>query len=147
MFCFRTIIKLVTVALALSFVICPNRFHATAAGTSLGEQSDHQVGTQVVDVVTKPQQVFDPYWTTEKGFATTIYIRNVHIDQSIKATVSLILPRRTIALPQTHIGPLQTVSIEVGKALLDRGEKLGQTGGAVIDLMPNLRVRSPLLHT
>src|SRR5262245_34986928 len=48
-----------------------------------------------------PHRIFAPHWSTEGSFITTIYIRNVHINRTITARLSLILERRTITLPWT----------------------------------------------
>jgi hypothetical protein len=78
-------------------------------------------------------RVYAPHWSTENGFATTIYIRNVQIKKAITARLSLVLDRRTIKLSPTRIDALQTVAINLSQALVKKGEASEQSGGAVID--------------
>ncbi|MCP9495945.1 MAG: hypothetical protein MSG64_15970 [Pyrinomonadaceae bacterium MAG19_C2-C3] len=80
-----------------------------------------------------PQQVFAPHWSTKNGFNTKIYIRNVHINQTITAKLSLITAHRIVTLPDAHIEPLQTISVDVAQALTENGESTEQSGGARID--------------
>ena len=49
----------------------------------------------------KPQRVFAPHWTTEDGFQTLVYIRNVHIERAVTTRLSLVLDHRTITLAPT----------------------------------------------
>lgn len=58
----------------------------------------------------------------------------MHIEQAVRATISLVLPHRAIRLPETPIEALQTVAIDVGKALLENGEKAEQTGAAIVEV-------------
>jgi hypothetical protein len=81
----------------------------------------------------KSQIVYAPHWSTEDGFTTTIYIRNVQIDRPITVHVSLLIKNRTIILPKTNIASLQTLEIDVARALARQGERAEQYGGAVID--------------
>lgn len=84
-------------------------------------------------IPSKPQRLYAPHWTTEDGFQTNVYVRNLHIEQAVTARLSLVLDHRTITLPPTQIDPLQTVSIDVARALADNGEKFAQAGGATIE--------------
>src|ERR1700730_10576894 len=78
-------------------------------------------------------RVYAPHWSTEDGFATTIYIRNVQIKKAITARLSLILDRRTVTLSPIRIDALQTVAINLSQALARKGEAAEQSGGALID--------------
>jgi hypothetical protein len=78
-------------------------------------------------------RIFAPHWTTEDGFSTTIYIRNVHVSEPLVAKPSLIFADRTVALPAIAVDPLQTVGIDVGQSLLDHHQVPELSGAAVID--------------
>lgn len=106
---------------------------STEPNSEQSQSSPQSSVTPPTRVASKPQRLFAPHWTTQDGFQTTIYIRNVHIEQAVSATLSLVLDGRTITLPPTQIDPMQTISIDVTNALADSGEKLDQSGGATID--------------
>ncbi len=134
MFCQRSLLKLLASSLFLSLAFTPallpvESLTVRAQDGTPEKASEHQA----LEVEKKPQRVFAPHWTTEATYSTTLYIRNVHFTQSVIAKVSLILDHRIIALPDTLIDSLQTVSIDVKKALLDSGERAEQSGGTVID--------------
>jgi len=80
-----------------------------------------------------PYRVYAPHWSNEAGLSTTIFIRNVQINRALTAKVSLILNHRTITLPQTRVDSLRTIAIDVAKELANRGERVEQSGGAIID--------------
>jgi hypothetical protein len=82
----------------------------------------------------KPQRIFAPHWTTEGSLYTTVFVRNTHLEQVAGVTVSLVLPQRTIRLPETRLDAQQTVAIDVERALLENGEKVEQAGAAFIDV-------------
>jgi hypothetical protein len=98
-----------------------------------GNQSSQQSSvTPPNRLPSKPQRLYAPHWTTQGGFQTTIYIRNVHIEQAVSATLLLVLDHRTIILPAVHIEPMETISIDVAKTLAENGEWTEQSGGATI---------------
>ena len=80
-----------------------------------------------------PYRVYAPHWSNESGLSTTIFIRNVQINRALTAKVSLTLNHRTVTLPQTRVDSLQTIAIDLAKELADRGERVEQSGGAIID--------------
>jgi len=130
----QSLFKLVASFLFLSLMLTPalrpvESVTVSAQDGPLEKTSEHQA----LEIEKKPQRVFAPHWTTEATYFTTLYIRNVHFTQPIITRVSLILDNRTIALPGIFVDSLQTVSVNVQKALLDSGESAAQSGGAVID--------------
>lgn len=84
------------------------------------------------DLVDKQQRIFAPHWSTEGGFTSVIYIRNVQVDRAVIVQVSLILKNRILTLSQTKIDSLQTTTINLASVLAKRGEISEQSGAAVI---------------
>lgn len=89
------------VSFALScLAIVPTLFlHSSEAIQAQDKRQAQASDHQAVVIPIKTQHVFAPRWTTEGGFQTTFYIRNVHIEQVLTASLSLILRKRTIHLP------------------------------------------------
>ena len=134
MLCHQNSFKLIPTFLLLSLVFTPAlRPVETLTVSAKVEPQEEASEHQALDIEKKPQRVFAPHWTTEENFSTTIYIRNVHISQATIARTSLILDHRTIMLPDTFVDSLQTVALDVKKALVESGENPEQSGGAVID--------------
>ena len=82
-----------------------------------------------------PQRIYAPHWTTEGGFKATFYIRNAHVERMVIANVSLLLEHRVVTLPPLQVEPLQTAAMDVSQALAENGEKVEQSGAAVIEFM------------
>lgn len=134
MFCHRNSFKLVASFSLLSLVFTPTLLPVeTLTVSAQDERQEKGSQHQGLEIEKKHQRVFAPHWTTEATYSTTVYIRNVHITQAVLAKVSLILDHRTIALPDTFVDSLQTVSVDVEKALRESGERTEQSGGAAID--------------
>ena len=89
--------------------------------------------TQLNEPPIKPQRVYLPHWSNEDGFVSTIFIRNVNIKHAVNAKLSLILKHRTLTLTPINIPALQTIPVEIGQALITKGEHDNQEGGAYID--------------
>jgi hypothetical protein len=134
MFYHRNSLKLVAFSLFLSLAFTPGLLPVeTLTVSAENEPQEKAPEHSALNIEKTPHRIFAPHWTTEGTYSTTLYIRNVHFTQSVIAKVSLILDHRVIALPDTFVDSLQTVSIDVKKALLDSGERAEQSGGAVID--------------
>jgi hypothetical protein len=80
---------------------------------------------------------FLPRWTTEDGFASILYIRNVQMVNAVRVRLSLILKHRTIILAEKEIDAAQTISVDVSQELIANSERAEQEGGAVIDYTAN----------
>ena len=134
MFCHRNSFKLVESFLLLSLVFTPALLPVeTLTVSAQDEPHEKALEHQAIEIEKKPQRIFAPHWTTEEDFSTTIYIRNVHVTQALTARVSLVLDHRTVALPDIFVDSLQTVALDVKKALIETGQNPEQSGGAVID--------------
>ena len=86
------------------------------------------------------EQIFTsyaPHWSTKSGFETTIYIRNVQVNNPVSFRLSLVLKHRTVQLAEQIVPPTQTVSISVEQELLANGEQAEEDGGATIDFGAN----------
>ena len=126
--------------LVLCLVIEPALIFSTSAqggaqnqskGTAQEEQTPgSKMDRQRLD---KPQTIFAPRWTSEDGFQTAVYIRNVHVERTVTAVAFSYSRSPHNNLPPIRVDSLQTVSIDVGKALADNGEKVEQSGSAIIE--------------
>jgi hypothetical protein len=132
---FQDCLKVTVPMLVFCLAVGPTLIFSSSRGVDAhGDSSKPAQQPQTVKQQSgKPQRVFAPHWTTEDGFQTLVYIRNVHIERAVTTRLSLVLDHRTITLALTHIEPLQTISIDVAKALAENGEKTEQSGGATID--------------
>ena len=57
----------------------------------------------------------------------------MHTQQALSVRVALILDHRTITLADSFVDSLQTVALDVEKALEEFGERAELSGGAVIE--------------
>jgi hypothetical protein len=80
---------------------------------------------------------FLPHWTTEDGFSTLIYVRNVQMENPVSVSLSLMVGNRTVALAERQIAPAQTKRINVRQELIANGENGEQQGSAVITFTAN----------
>jgi hypothetical protein len=140
------VVVLALVTLLMSPMLMPasstNRTMLSALGGSDAARINDHVGrdskssqTSPGDrpVVLKRQSIYAPHWTTEGGFQTELYLRNVHLERPVTAEVSLLVNQGRLRLDPIEIGPLQTVSLDVGASLSQLGVSASQTGGAIID--------------
>jgi hypothetical protein len=136
-----SILFAVLIALSLTPLLTPNSLFSRATAktpqletgnsqTKVAAQSQPAPSIEIPDA---PHRLNAPHWSAEDGFTTIIYVRNVHVSRTITARLSLVLGHRILPLPETHIDSLQTVAIDVSKALTENGESVEQSGAAFID--------------
>lgn len=77
--------------------------------------------------------LFAPHWTSQGGFKTTVYIRNVHIEQALTVKLSLVLGQGMLDLGSQSIGAQQTIAVDINQSLTNRGQNPYQDGAAVIE--------------
>ena len=131
MFCHRNFVAFfLFVSLVFTPILLPVEDSTVSAQN---EPQEHSSGHQALEIEKKPQRVFAPHWTTEATYSTMLYIRNVHVAQAVIAKVSLILDHHTIILPGILVDSLQTVALDLKKALQESGEAAEQSGGGVIE--------------
>lgn len=105
----------------------PSKFKSEVSPlTKTSSQSQEQIFTS-----------YAPHWSTKSSFETTIYIRNVQVNNPASFRLSLVLKHRTVQLAEQIVPPAQTVSINVEQELLANGEQAEEEGGATIDFRAN----------
>ena len=80
-------------------------------------------------------RVFLPYWRTDRGFYSKIYMRNVNVRRSMVVSVSLVTQNDTTKLSDMKIDPAQTISVDVAEVLLANSKPRSTEGRAFIDFL------------
>src|SRR5215218_1307513 len=97
MFRQRGIFKIIASIFVMCFIVAPSIFWIESKPAIAKENQDLQgPDSGIVEIAKKPHRIFAPHWITEGGLQTTIYIRNVHIQDAVTAKLSLILDNRSI---------------------------------------------------
>lgn len=78
-------------------------------------------------------RVYLPYWRTDGGFYSKIYMRNVSVRRSMVVSLSFVTLYDTTKLSRMKIGPAQTISVDVAEALLANSKPGLNEGSAFID--------------
>ena len=119
---------LFTVCLLLLFVICSlllSYSHATNAQESIRDAGDIQSEDPISEFM-----IAAPYWSNEKGFVSTIEMKNYRVDELLIVTPVLYpLHGHEIKLDPIALNPSETRLLNINEVLKARREK--RTVGAV----------------